>query len=149
MNPRTLRKTARIAVEVRRLQDQAALLKLQAQQAVVASAAKAYDGALRAEADSQEAWRLSMDGPLLNPELLTAWHHRARQTSNGKISSAARLRAEQALASDRASDWRRHLCLTQAASSVLRKAEKRAQRLAEETLLATAEDIRNARWVLR
>lgn len=146
MSQRNIHKTARIAVQVRKVQDQAALSRVQAQQKIVASATRDHEEAIRAEADSQDAWRRSIDGPAFNLDLMTAWHHQTFLSANDRSLSEARLQAEQATALEHVSAWRRQLSLTQAAVSVLLRAERRTQRLTDEALLATAEDIRNARW---
>lgn len=146
MSHRSLHRSARTAVEVRTVQEQAALSRLQSQQKTVATAAAAHGAALGIETDIHEAWHRHMQGPRLDPDLMVAWHHRTQEAASETATAAARLETERVAADVCSERWRHQLCLTQASATVLKKADRKAHRLSEDKRLAEAEDIRGAIW---
>lgn len=146
MSHRNLHRSARTAVEVRTVQEQAALSRLQSQQKTVATLASAHDAALGIETEIHEAWHRYMQGPKLDPVLMVAWHHRTQDAADATAALASELETELAAQAACSKRWRHQLCLTQASATVLKKADRKAQRLSEDKQLAEAEDIRSAMW---
>jgi hypothetical protein len=136
---------SRQALDVRRVQEQAALLGLRRRQRIEIETQAQLDRLIGEHRDSETAWAAALEGRTVDIDVVRLW---------GVQTDAARGRVregERALAEDRGAvaehreAWETQLRLAEAADAVVRSAARDMRRTDDERRLLVAEDIVRAR----
>ncbi|HYC68868.1 hypothetical protein [Brevundimonas sp.] len=143
MSRRTLA-DARQALMVRRLQQEAALHKLRAQQQRVQAAHGNLDQSIDKHLLSEEAWGASLDH-IKDAGMIGLWRTHTITLRNEVRAAELGLAEETASMSDLHLVWGHQTRLAEAVQGVVRTAFRKVQRIEDERRLGAAEDARLAR----
>ncbi len=143
MSRRTLAEAGK-ALMIRRLQQEAALLRLRAQQRVSLAAGEELDRSVERHLASEQAWTDALNDTV-DADVVGLW--RAHTEDRLGDVRTARLAWEEETASEArfGAAWARQVRLAEAVQDVVRAAGRKARRADEERRLGAAEDARMAR----
>ena len=143
---RRILEDAREALLVRRLQQDAALSRLQAQQQAVRAARERADRSVERHLASEAAWAAALHD-VVDPGVIQLWRaHTADRLED--VRAAERDWADETdLTSHLGAVWGRQVRLAEAVQDVVQAAARKVRRTEEERRLGAAEDARLARRV--
>lgn len=141
MRARQTAEAARRALEIRRIQEHAALDRYRVQAVVEADAQRALNARQERYAHSHHGWREALSTDLLDPMTTTLWARHSDQALKALRAQEGVVEAEAEVSHDRRDIWQHHLRLADAARSVERRATRVLLRQGEEQALRTAEDL--------
>lgn len=135
---------ARRALEIRRIQEQAALERLRAQAIVEAHARQVLDARMEDHAGAQDGWADVLRHSTYDAESGRLWRAHAESALRSLRTQEDTLRTEAARSTEHQDDWRRQLRLADAAQTVERRSAAALRRRLDERSLMTAEDLFHA-----
>ena len=134
-----------LALDVRRVQEQAALLKLKVQHQAARTARDRLDASLAIHRDNEIAWADALEARSLDLEAMRLW----RAQSGGSLirvrADEASLETETSAVAKHRDVWERQLRLAEAVWSIAIAAARSVRRSDDERRLVAAEDARHAR----
>lgn len=136
---------ARLALGVRRLQEKAALLKLQVQQHVAARAQDEFDGLVRDHLESETSWASALQHPAFDPIATGLWRARTAVALADVRLGEQSVVAEKEAVAERQKTWADQLRLAEAVDGVERAAARAVHRADDERRLHAVEDAGHAR----
>ena len=134
-----------LALGVRRVQEQAALLKLKVQQQAAGVARDRLDGSLALHRDSEVAWNGALETRSLDLDAMRLWRAQTETALIRVRTDEKSMETEMSAVAERREAWGRHLRLAEAVGSLAGAAARSVRRSDDERRLMAAEDARHAR----
>lgn len=142
MSRRRSHSDLRLALGIRRLQERAALLGLQAQRKAADAARECVDQSILRQQQCEDAWRAAVDRPVLDAGTLGLWRFEADSAIARTERDRRQLETESEAVVERRDHWDRQLRLADALEGLARKAARALYRSDDERRLGVAEDVR-------
>lgn len=137
------------ALVIRRVQEQAALLALQAQQRKARGARDRLESAQEEHQNSEALWEVALRRPAFDPGAMRLWQAGTEAALRHVRQTEQVVTQEDQAVSDSRQAWDRHLRLAEAVNTVASKAARALTRANDERQLLAAEDAARARRSLR
>lgn len=134
-----------LASGVRRVQEQAALLKLKVQQQAARVARDRLDASLAIHRDDETAWNDALKAGFLDLDAMRLWRAQTDASLIRVRTDEVSMEAETSAVTERREAWDRHLRLAEAVGSIAATAARSVRRSDDERRLTAAEDARHAR----